>query len=144
VPESVAIVDAPELASAVVAVTASWEEFPRLWPVLLDEVYAVVARESAGLNVMLYKDDKPSVEVGVLLSGAFSAAGRVVASHLPTGKAACATHRGPYEALEATHRAVRDYCAGRGLRLAGPRWEIYGHWHEDPAELETEVSYLLA
>ncbi len=31
----------------------------------------------------------------------------------------------------------------RGLELAGPRWEIYGDWREDPADLETEVYYLL-
>ncbi len=33
----------------------------------------------------------------------------------------------------------QTHCAG----LAGPRWEIYGDWHEDVSELETEVFYLL-
>ena len=39
---------------------------------------------------------------------------------------------------------VHRFAAERGLELAGPRWEIYGHWREDPAEVETEVYYLLA
>jgi len=40
--------------------------------------------------------------------------------------------------------AVLRWCAEHGLDPAGPRWEIYGHWHDDdPAQLETEVYYLL-
>ncbi|HWK18991.1 MAG TPA: hypothetical protein VNR66_16210 [Solirubrobacteraceae bacterium] len=39
---------------------------------------------------------------------------------------------------------MRERCAELELPLAGPRWEIYGHWREDPDELETEVQYLLA
>ncbi len=27
--------------------------------------------------------------------------------------------------------------------LAGPSWEVYGHWHEDPAQLKTDIYYLL-
>ena len=61
-------------ATAVVAQTTSWAEFPRLWGQLLDEVYRFV--------------------------------------------------RGRTE-------------------LAGPCWEIYGHWREDPRELETEIYWLL-
>jgi hypothetical protein len=33
--------------------------------------------------------------------------------------------------------------AASGRALAGPRWEVYGDWRDDPAELETEVYYLL-
>jgi hypothetical protein len=39
--------------------------------------------------------------------------------------------------------AVRDWCAGHGLRTAGPRWEIYGPHDDDPAKVWTEVHYLL-
>jgi effector-binding domain-containing protein len=38
---------------------------------------------------------------------------------------------------------VRRLVEAEGLELAGPRWEIYGHWREDPSELETEIYYLL-
>jgi hypothetical protein len=45
--------------------------------------------------------------------------------------------------LGAAHEAVLHWCAGQGLAVAGPRWETYGHWHEDPARLETDVFWLL-
>jgi NAD(P)-dependent dehydrogenase (short-subunit alcohol dehydrogenase family) len=41
------------------------------------------------------------------------------------------------------HDAVHQQAAAHGRELAGPRWEIYGHWREDPSELETEVFWLL-
>ncbi|MDX6455771.1 MAG: hypothetical protein QOD48_1878 [Gaiellaceae bacterium] len=139
--------------TVVVARQTTWREFPSLWVSMLDEVYAVVKPASANRagdgeerwqNVMLYKDDVPNVEVGVLASGPFSDAGNVISSALPAGVAAAATHRGPYAELDLAHRAVRDWCAAHGRERAGPRWEIYGHWREDPSEQETEVYYLLS
>ena len=67
----------------------------------------------------------------------------MIASALPGGEAATATHRGDYARLGVTHDAVREHVAAHGRELAGPRWEIYGHWREDPSELETEVFWLL-
>ena len=52
-------------------------------------------------------------------------------------------HRGDYGGLGATHDAVRTYVKACGRELAGPCWEIYGHWREDPSELETDVFWLL-
>ncbi len=149
---SVSLIESAGRPTVVVARETTWREFPTLWGSMLDEVYAVV--RSAGAdesrpgedrwqNVMLYKDDVPNVEVGVLASGPFAAVGNVISSALPAGMTAVATHRGPYAGLDSTHCAVRDWCAARGHQLAGPRWEIYGHWREDPSELETEVHYLL-
>ncbi len=54
--------------TAVVAQATSWEEFPRIWARLLDEVYTFLRNGGAaqdGQNVMLYRDDVPNVEVGV-------------------------------------------------------------------------------
>ncbi|TME51462.1 MAG: AraC family transcriptional regulator [Chloroflexi bacterium] len=132
--------------TVVVVATTTWERFPTLWKELLDQVWAFVRENdlSVGHNIMLYKDDVPNVEVGVLVTSAFTPTGRVVASSLPAGRVARTLHRGPYDRLDEPHRAVRDWCTARGLALAGPRWEIYGDWREDPAALETQVSYLLA
>ena len=52
-------------------------------------------------------------------------------------------HRGGYDRLRDAHDAINAWCAANGHELAGPRWEIYGDWHEDPAQLETEVYWLL-
>jgi effector-binding domain-containing protein len=148
----VSLIETSARATIVVARHTSWREFPSLWPSMLDEVYAAV-RPSGGAragdeehvwqNVMFYKDDIPNVEVGVLAPGPFSPAGSVISSALPAGMTAALTHRGRYTELDVAHRAVHDWCEAHGHQLAGPRWEIYGHWREDPSELETEVHYLL-
>ena len=46
-------------------------------------------------------------------------------------------------ALPAAHQAVREWCEANGHEVAGPRWEIYGHVHDDPDRQETEVVWLL-
>jgi effector-binding domain-containing protein len=132
--------------TAVIAATTTWEEFPSLWGRLLDQVYECVqtlAPGDRGHNVMLYLDDRPAVEVGVEVRVPFTPTGDVVASVLPAGPAAVAVHRGPYDQLGTAHDAVWEWCKANDRRPAGPRWEIYGDWHEDPAQLETEVYYLL-
>lgn len=122
--------------TAVVAATTTWDEFPRLWRVLLDEV-----REHAdGRNVMLYRDDVPNVEVGVLVPGPFTPVGRVIRSALPAGEVVTVTHRGPYDRLGEAHEAVLRHIAEHGLGTTGTRWEIYGPWGERP---ETEIFWQL-
>lgn len=148
----VSLIETTARPTIVVARQTTWGEFPSVWGSMLDEVYTVVRRASVDQarpgvdrwqNVMLYRDDVPNVEVGVLAPGPFSQAGNVISSALPAGLTASITHRGPYAELDAAHRAVRDWCAAQGHQLAGPRWEIYGHWREDPSDLETEIHYLL-
>jgi effector-binding domain-containing protein len=138
--------------TAVVAQTTTWSEFPGLWGQLLDQVYGFVRPrpelatghgDERWQNVMLYKDQRPDVEVGVLVAAAFAADGPVTPSLLPAGAVATATHRGDYAKLRITHEAVRDYAAAHGRELAGPCWEVYGHAPPDPSEEQTEVFWLL-
>jgi effector-binding domain-containing protein len=138
--------------TAVVARTMTWEEFGEAWGRLLGEVYEFVrprpelATGAGGelwQNVMLYKDRRPDVEVGVLVARPFRAEGPVVSSVLPSGEVATATHRGEYATLGRTHEAVRDHVAAQGRELAGPCWEIYGHAPPVPSEAETDVFWLL-
>ena len=83
------------------------------------------------------------MEVGVLVTAAFEPEGRVIASELPGGEVAMATHQGDYARLGATHDAVREQVAAQGRELAGPCWEIYGHGRADPSEQETGIFWLL-
>ena len=143
----VTVTDAEARPTAVVAAATTWPEFPGLWKQLLDEVWACL--RAGGItrgcrNIMLYLDDVPHVEVGVQLDQPCPLTGQVVASALPAGRVAMTAHRGAYAGLRAAHQAVQDWCAGQGLRTAGPRWEIYGPHDEDPAKVWTEVHYLLA
>lgn len=80
----------------------------------------------AGAQRLLYKDDVPNVEVGVQVARSFEPTGHVVASALPGGLVATATHTGPIAQIGDTHRAVREWSSANGYRLAGPHWEIYG------------------
>lgn len=153
---AVSVVTVPPRATAVVAQTTTWEQFPQLWARLLDEVYAVVRSrpELASTpgpgpnwqNVMLYKDDRPAVEVGVLVGAPFSRQGRVTPSQLPGGLAAMTIHRvhgGDYTGLRSAHDAVHRFTDDSRLELAGPRWEIYGHPTPGGNDLEIEIFYLL-
>ena len=109
------------------------------------------ALRSAGLrggrHIALYLDAAMNVEIGVELDAAFAGAGEVIASSTPTGDVAVTIHRGPYQTLNQANAAIRQWCAANGRTLAGPSWELYGHWQEswnsDPSQITTEVCYLL-
>jgi len=136
----------PARPTAVVPATTTWEEFPTLWSVLSNEVWACLRGngiQRGCRNVMLYLDDVPHVEVGVELTQPCPLTGRVVASSLPGGTVAMTVHRGGYDGLGAAHGAVRTWCRERGRQRAGPWWEVYGPHRDDPAEVWTEVYYLL-
>jgi effector-binding domain-containing protein len=83
----------------------------------------------------------------VELYGPFAEDGQVVCSATPAGPVAWATHFGPYNGLGAAHDAVRRWCTANNRRLAGPNWEIYGHWQSEwntnPSQIRTDVYYLL-
>jgi effector-binding domain-containing protein len=74
--------------------------------------------------------------------------GEVVLSATPAGAVASITHLGPYRGLGAAHDAIRQWCIARNHSLAGPNWEIYGHWksewNTDPSQIRTDVYYQLA
>jgi effector-binding domain-containing protein len=129
--------------TAVVTAATTLAEFPKIWGRMPDTVWGFL-RGSApeglyrqGHNIMLYKDDVPSVEVGVQVSGSFAPAGDVVASALPGGLVATATHTGPIAGIGGTHHAVCELSKANGYRLAGLRWEIYGD--PDPSTGHFEV-----
>jgi effector-binding domain-containing protein len=112
--------------------------------------HAVRAQKApAGRHVALYWDFDSTVrlEVGVELLGAFAEEGDIVRSATPSGLVASATHFGPYGGLRAAHDAVHEWCTSNNQRVAGPSWEIYGHWLDewngDPSRIRTDVFYLL-
>ncbi len=146
-PEPVSVVDVPSLRTLVVAATTAWSRLPTVWPELSGEVWACLRAggiSSGCRNVMLYLDDRPRLEIGVLYSAAVPLSGRVTRSALPAGRVARAVHRGPYAGLGMTHQTVLDRCAALGLPVTRTRWEVYGPHRDDPALLEVEVSWLLA
>jgi effector-binding domain-containing protein len=135
--------------TAVIAARTTWQQWPGLLGELLGEVWACL--RAGGVtrgcpNVMVYRDAGPSVdvEVGVELRVPCPLTGRVVASTLPAGRAAVTVHRGLYSELGAAYDAIAAWCDRNGHRRIGIRWEVYGPHRDDPSQLQTEVSWLLA
>ena len=135
---------------AVVRRQAKPPELSRVVPECCGLVWKVVRMQqaNAGRHVAIYWDRSIRLEVGVELDGPFEGQGEVVRSATPAGSVASATHYGPYGGLAAAHRAIRDWCEANHHRLAGPNWEIYGHWQDEwnanPSRIRTDVYYQLA
>jgi len=136
--------------TAVVRRRASAQQLAQVVPQGCGEVwtYLRAARfPHPGRNLALYLDCAINLEVGVEVDQAFAGDGRVVCSQTPGGLVATAAHFGPYDRLGEAHRAVCKWCADNGHALAGPNWEVYGHWidewNRDPAQIRTDVYYLL-
>lgn len=102
----------------------------------------------AGRHVAVYLNGAIDVEVGVEVGGAFEEEGDVVRSSTPSGLIASAVHLGPYHQLGAVHSTIKSWCQANGHRLAGPNWEIYGHWQSEwdknPAQIRTDVFYQIS
>jgi effector-binding domain-containing protein len=118
----------------------------------LDQVYAA-GRAGAvkldGHNIFVYRrvPDRPDdadVAFGVGTLEPFAAVGSVQPLDLPVGEVATTTHWGDYSGLGEAHHAVIDWCRVNGRPLSGTRWEVYGHWTDDPTKLRTDVYHLLA
>ena len=115
----------------------------------LDQVYAA-ARAGAvaldGQNIFIYRaatDDHLTVDFCVGVTAPFAPVGVVVPLETPCGIAAMTTHHGDYGELGRANAAILAWCRAHNRALAGPSWEVYGHWHADPAQLRTDVYYLL-
>ena len=115
----------------------------------LDQVYAA-ARTGAvhldGQNIFIYRAATAAeltVDFCVGVTAPFAAVGPVVPLETPHGVAAMTTHVGDYGRLGEANAAIVAWCHANHRTLAGPSWEVYGHWNADPAQLRTEVYYLL-
>ncbi len=135
---------------AVVRRRASLRDLAKVVPDACGVVWGAVRKQNitgAGRHVALYWDDQINLEVGVEMESSFDVHGEVVGSAIPAGVVVTVTHFGPYNGLHEAHKAILDWSARSGHRLAGPNWEIYGHWidewNTDPAKIRTDVFYLL-
>ena len=135
---------------AVVRRRAASHELSKVVPDACGTVWNVIRSQQvsgAGRHVAVYLDCQINLEVGVELDGPFAGHGEVVASATPSGRVATTTHYGPYGQLHEAHEAIRRWCGNNGHTLAGPNWEIYGHWKDewnsDPTKICTDVFCLL-
>lgn len=138
------------LPTAVIRRLASARELTQVVPAACGLVWNELRKQQvtgAGCHVAIYMDDQIHLEVGVILDRPISGTGEVIGSSTPAGLVASTTHHGPYQQLQAAHEDLQNWCRQNGHRLAGPSWEIYGHWqsawNNAPSLIATEVLYLL-
>ena len=124
-------------------------ELSRVVPECCGLVWNEIRAQQAkgGRHVAVYWDDSIRLEVGVELDGPFSERNGVVRSATPSGEVVSTTHFGPYGGLGAAHDSIHRWVDQNHRQLAGPSWELYGHWltewNTDPSKIRTDVFYLL-
>jgi hypothetical protein len=125
-------------------------EIPGAIRELLDEVWAFLRAGGAptpfGHNVCVYRNpstDGIDLEAGVQVAAAFEGDAAVECSRTPGGRAIRTVHVGGHARLGGAHDALGAWCRDHGEGSVVVTWEVYGDWHEDPAQLMTEVYRLL-
>jgi effector-binding domain-containing protein len=107
---------------------------------LFDELYAGL-KERGGLNIVFYPGTGGPGEFDIECGVQMQSGGN---SSTPAGLVATTTYFGPYDQMRPAHQAIHQWARDNGRTLAGPSWEVYGHWTEDSAKLRTDIFYLLA
>lgn len=147
---SVTLQQAPHRGIAAVHARLPCGHVPAVFKTYLNQVYTA-ARNGAipldGQNIFVYRGgasgEDADVDFGVGVRSPFEPHGAVTYCELPTGDVAVATHWGDYAQLDTAHSAVLAWCRANDREPTGTRWEIYGHWTDDPAHRRTDVCYQL-
>jgi effector-binding domain-containing protein len=141
----------PQLIAAV-RTQARIREIATAWKPALDQVWAFLKADGTikpGHNLFLYhhpahRDLPIEIDFGVEVDRTFGQTGNVRCVETPAGEIAWTRHIGPYDRLREAHDTVHAWCAAHRRPIGNASWETYGDWNNDPAKLETTVSYLLA
>ena len=130
---------------AVVRRQAALNELGTVLMGAFDEVWAFLRanRVTTNHNVVLYFDQVFNLEAGVQVLSPLPPSDTVYASETPGGRVATTTHWGAYGELPLAHTAIARSIIANGLQAAGPNWEVYGDWDDDPSKVRTDIYYLL-
>jgi len=107
---------------------------------LFDRFYAGF-KGKGGLNIVLYPGPYVGGEFEIACGVQLEQGGN---ASTPAGTVATTVYMGPYDRMKPAHEAVHKWARENGRPLAGPSWEVYGHWSDDPAKLRTDIFYLLS
>ena len=133
---------------ATVSGSSTMRELPRNIRKLFDQFYAKPPDPPRGLNIVYYHGQSERdlfanggempIECGTLMPSMDSAN-----RSTPAGRVVTVAYFGAYQGLAEAYDALLAYCRAHKLERAGPFWEVYGHWNDDPAKLRTDVFMLL-
>jgi len=146
-PYDVKLVHVPATPLLVVRRSALQSQISKVVPDACGVVWDFIRRNDIsprGRNVAVYLNSNIDMEVGVEVTANAVGDADVILSATPAGTVAMATYWGDYRGLHAAHQAIVQWCDANQHRRAGPSWEIYGHWSDDPSKVRTDVFYLLA
>ncbi len=140
------IEDSPPRLIAAIRCVVKQSELSKVIPRCCGEVWNFLKTRpelQPGRHVAVYLDCDITLECGAEVAAPFESTDRIVCSATPGGKVVTTRHIGDYRRLCDANDAIRQWCAANGQQLAGPSWEIYGHWNDDPSQVYTDVYYLL-
>ena len=109
--------------------------------------------KNTGHNVVIYRAEPGQalgspgglpVDIGAEVTEPFAGDAELQCVSTPAGRFISVLHVGPIEGLGEAYDAIAGYCRVQGLKLAGPYWEYYGHWTDEPDKYETTVYWALA
>ena len=98
---------------------------------------------NTGINHFVY-DKNDVIFAGIIVTDPNVSLDGLESREIVLQRYASYTYVGPYSALPDVNAQVKAEIHARSLVTAWPMIEIYGHWNEDPAKLETELIYPLA
>lgn len=145
------IVQTPERLLMAIHDQAGPGELPRKIIGNLDKVWPYLRANGATTdhNVVVYREfDRAAgvmtIDVGVHVASALPGDGTIVPVTTPGGPVATTVHLGPYDKLGDASSALHEFCKTHDHPIAGPTWEEYGDWNDDPGKLRTDVFVLVA
>jgi len=115
-------------------------DLPRRIRELFDQFYAGF-KSKGELNVIFYPGPCVEGEFEIRCGVQVPSGGN---DATPSGTVATTVYMGPYDRMGPAHEAIHNWARENGRKFAGPSWEVYGHWNEDPAKLRTDIFYLLS
>jgi effector-binding domain-containing protein len=80
-----------------------------------------------------------NIDVGVQVEAALPGNGEVVPVTSPGGLVVTTVHFGPYDKLGDASSSLHEFCGTHDHPIAGPTWEQYRDWSDDPSKLRTDV-----
>ena len=139
-PYTVEVKEVPEQPIAIVRGRATRANLPLRIRELFDQFYAGF-KGKGGLNVVLYHGSGVAGQFEIACGVQIEEGGNAAT---PAGTVATTVYMGPYDQMKPAHAAIHAWARENDRRLAGPSWEVYGHWNDDPAKLRTDIFYLLS